>query len=203
MRMWPPIVLASLGQLIRGGLMYTVIPLFGTRELGLSTVGVGVGMSAMAAVDLAAMRFGGALADEIGRRAVLTTGLVCGCAAALLAPAVHGVGAFSLWCAALGIVGGVTWVVPVALVVDVAEASEDGLAAYRIGADFGQLGGSTGAGAAISILGVVSATMSFGIGFAALAAWIARLPETARRRAPAIAVPVTPPAPRAGLPAEP
>jgi MFS family permease len=196
MRLWPPLVLASLGQLIRGGLMYTVIPLLGTRELGLTTVGVGIGMSAMAAVDLAAMRFGGALADEIGRRSVLTAALICGCATALLAPAVHDVATFSLWCAALGIVGGVTWVVPVALVVDVSEEPEDGLAAYRIGADVGQLGGPAGAGAAIAALGVVSATMSFGVGFAALAAWIVRLPETARRRPSEVTIPAL--TPRAG-----
>jgi len=198
MRMWPPLVLASLGQLVRGGLMYTVIPLVGTRHLGLDTGGVGAALSVMALVDLAAMRYGGQLADDIGRRKVLGIALASGCAVAASAPAVHGPVAFGLWCAALGVVVGVTWVVPVAVVVDVAAVAEDGLTAYRIGADVGQLAGSTGAGAIVSLVGTLGATLSFGAAFAGLAVWVTRLPETAsRRRAAPASAPADPVAPRA------
>lgn len=188
LRMWPPLVLAGLGQFVRGGLMYTVIPLYGTRSLGLGTGGVGVALSGMAMVDLLAMRFGGSLCDEIGRRKVLGVALVSGGAVASLAPLVHGPVVFCLWCAALGVVVGVMWVVPVAVVVDVAVRAEDGLTAYRIGADVGQLVGSTGAGALIAVAGALGATLSFGLGFAALAVWVLRLPETAPR-APRVAPP--------------
>lgn len=182
LRMWPPLLLAGLGQFVRGGLMYTVIPLVGTRTLGLGTGGVGLALSGMALVDLTAMRFGGALADEVGRGRVLCLALGSGGAVAALAPLVDGLATFCLWCAALGVVVGVLWVVPVAVVVDVAEVPETGLSVYRIGADVGQLTGSTGAGALISVGGTIGAAMAFGGVFVALALWIARLPETARRK---------------------
>lgn len=181
LRMWPPLLLAGLGQFVRGGLMYTVIPLVGTRTLGLGTGGVGVALSVMALVDLAAMRFGGALADQVGRGRVLCLALASGGGVAALAPLVAGLAAFCLWCAALGVVVGVMWVVPVAVVVDVAEVPETGLSVYRIGADVGQLTGSTGAGAMIALGGTIGAALAFGAVFVGLALWVARLPETARR----------------------
>src|SRR5438874_3262904 len=55
LRIWPPLALSSLGQAVRGGLAFTVIPLLGKRQLGLSTVTVGLALSALALVDIASM----------------------------------------------------------------------------------------------------------------------------------------------------
>jgi len=62
----------------------------------------------------------------------------------------------------------------------------------------GQLAGSTGAGAIVSLVGTLGATLSFGAAFAGLAVWVTRLPETAsRRRAAPASAPADPVAPRA------
>ncbi len=177
LRIWPPLTLAGIGQSVRGGLVFTIIPLFGERTLGLGTAEIGIALSLLAVVDIAAMRYGGALADRVGRRGVLAGALVSGCAVCLAAPAVSGAPSFGLWCAAIGVVVGITWVVPVALVVDVAQIPEDGLSAYRISADIGQFAGSTGAGAVIGTAGVVGAALVVGAGLACVAGWVSRLPE--------------------------
>lgn len=189
LRMWPPLLLAALGQFVRGGLMYTVIPLLGTRRLALGPGSVGLALSLMALVDLLAMRFGGSLADRVGRGRVLVLALASGGAVAALAPLVEGVAGFCVWCAALGVVVGVMWVVPVAIVVDVAEIPEVGLSVYRIGADVGQLTGSTGAGALIAAAGPIGAAVAFGVAFLGLAGWVLRLPEAASRSPAAAALP--------------
>jgi MFS family permease len=181
LRMWPPLTLAAVGQAVRAGLVFTIIPLFGEGELRLSTTLVGVALSSLAVVDIATMRLCGGLADRVGRRAVLVGGLVCGSATCVLAPVVGGAAGFALWCATAGIVTGVTWVVPAAVVVDVAHEVEAGLSAYRLSADGGQLFGSTGAGALVGGFGAVPSILLLGGAFAFLAAWASRTPETAAR----------------------
>lgn len=192
LRMWPPLTLAAVGQSVRAGLVFTIIPLFGEGDLGLSTTLVGVALSALAVVDIVTMRLCGGLADRVGRRAVLVGGLVCGVATCLLAPIVGGAGGFALWCATAGIVTGVTWVVPAAVVVDVAHEVEAGLSAYRLSADGGQLFGSTGAGALVGEFGAVPSILVLGAAFSVIAAWVGRTPETAagtaRDREPAVAL---------------
>jgi hypothetical protein len=72
---------------------------------------------------------------------------------------------------------GVTWVVPAAVVVDVAQEAEAGLSTYRIWADLGQLGGSAGAGAVAGAAGIGGALVATAVALALLAAWVLRLPE--------------------------
>jgi MFS family permease len=179
LRMWPPLTLAAVGQAVRAGLVFTMIPLLGERRLGLGTALVGLALSVLAVVDIAAMRLGGGAADRVGRRLVLVGGLASGCATCALVPLVGGPASFALWCASAGVVVGVTWVVPAAVVVDVAEDAEAGLASYRISADVGQLLGSTAAGALVGLMGLVGSLLLVAGGFALLAVWVVRLRETA------------------------
>lgn len=178
--LWRPLTLAAFGQAVRGGLVFTVIPLFGERELGLSTSTVGLALSALAAFDILAMRVGGEWADRLGRRPILVGALLVGTASGVLAPLVEGPLAFAVWCAVVALTVGVTWVVPIAVVIDVVEEPEAGLATYRIGADVGQLGGSAGAGALVGSLGGEGTLVAIGLAFAVVAGWVARVPETGR-----------------------
>jgi MFS family permease len=178
-RLRGPLALAAFGQAVRGGLVFTIIPLMGERDLGLDTATVGLALSVLAAVDVVAMRVGGTWADRIGRRPVLVGALVVGAAACALAPLVDGPARFATWCAVVAVAVGVTWVVPTAVVVDVAEVREAALSNYRISADVGQLGGSTGAGALVGAWGSVGALWVVAAAFGGVAAWVARLPEAA------------------------
>lgn len=176
-RLWRPLSLAAFGQAVRGGLVMTLIPLFGERQLGLSTATVGLALSALAAVDICTMRMAGAWADSVGRRPVLVAGLVLGAAVCATAPLVDSAASFAAWCAAVAVTVGVTWVVPAAVVVDVAQDAEAGLSTYRIWADIGQLGGSAGAGALAGASGVDGAFVAAAVLFALVAALVLRLPE--------------------------
>jgi MFS family permease len=178
-RLWPPLTLAAMGQAIRGGLVMTIIPLFGKQELGLSTSTVGLALSALAVVDVTSMRVGGAEADRRGSRVVLATALLVGLAVCATAPLVNGWMYFTVWCALIGVTAGVTWVVPAAMVVDVCEDSEAGLGMYRISSDVGQLVGPAGAGALVAATSPVGALVVVTFGLAGAAGWVARLPEAA------------------------
>jgi MFS family permease len=177
LRLWPVMVLGVFGETLRGGLEFTILPLFGKHHLGLGTSAIGVGLSALAVVDILTMRYGGMLADRIGRRAVLTGALGVGIAACAAAPLVSGVVGFMAWCAALGITVGATWVVPAAMVVDVSTEREPALASYRISADVGEAAGSTTTGGLVSGFGHVGAALIVGGALALVGAWVARLPE--------------------------
>ena len=71
LRLWPVLALGMLGDGLRGGLVFTAIPLFGEDRLGLQPGAIGLALSAFAVVDIASMRYGGMLADRIGPRRVL------------------------------------------------------------------------------------------------------------------------------------
>jgi len=161
-RLWPPLSLAAIAQLVRGSLVPTVLPVLATDSLGLSVLAVGVALSVLSAVDVLTMRFAGRLADRRGRRGVLVPGLVLGALSCGVVPWVHGPVPFTLWCAALAISLGVTWVVPTAMVVDVARDTEAGIATYRIAADGAQLAGPVAAGSLIGATGPVGAVLALG-----------------------------------------
>jgi hypothetical protein len=98
---------------------------------------------------------------------------------------IDSMGMFVVWCAALGVPMAVSWVVPAAMVVDVSESSEQGLATYRIAADAGEITGSTAAGALTGAAGNVGALVVFGGVLAFVAAWVSQLREAARDPEPA------------------
>jgi predicted MFS family arabinose efflux permease len=187
LRLWPVITLAAVAEGMRGGLEFTALPLFGKHHLGLGTAAIGVGLSAMAGVDILTMRGSGMLADRLGRRAVLGGALVVGAVACAAAPLVTGGITFTLWCAVLGIPVGTLYVVPAAMAVDVSLVPEPALASYRISADVGEAVGSSATGGLIGAFGPVGAALMLGAIFAVVAAWISRLGEAkpASRHLPA------------------
>lgn len=178
-RALPPLVLSGIGHGVRGGLVFTIIPLLGEQDLGFGIIIVGVALAVLSVGDILVMWVSGALADRFTPRTILTAGFLWGAMVCLAVRLVDGPASFVIWCAASSVVVGVAWVVPVAVVLDVVEDREAGLSTYRIAADVGQLLGGVTAGILIALVGTVDAATAFGVGFAVLAGWVARMPEAA------------------------
>jgi DHA1 family inner membrane transport protein len=177
LRLWPPLFLGIFGEALRSGVEFTVVPLFGKEHLGLGTAMIGLGLSALALVDISTMRFGGMLADRLGRRVVLAGALGIGVVACAAAPWVTGPVAFLVWCAVLGVPVGAIWIVPAAMVVDVSVEAEPALASYRIAGDVGEAAGSTATGALVGSIGHVGTAVVLGGVFAVVGGWVAGLRE--------------------------
>jgi len=177
LRVWPPLVLGTLSEGARGAIVFTLIPLFGANHLGLGTATIGVALSALAVVDITSMRFGGLLADRVGRRPVFVIALGIGAVTCLAAPLVTSLPLFIVWCAGLGIPVAMAWIIPATMIVDVSTDTETGLANYRIAADVGVASGSTTAGTAAGVAGPVGAMVAVGGLLAVIGAWVWRLPE--------------------------
>jgi MFS family permease len=156
-RAWSVLAAGGLGQAVRSGLAMTLIPLFGSEVVGLSTLTLGVALSCLAVTDVIAMGMAARVSDIRGRLPVLLPACGWGVAVLLLL-LTHGT---PLWflplCAALGLTVGLTWVVPGAMAVDVLDDAETALATYRIAADIGVVLGGIASGAAVSAVGVEGA----------------------------------------------
>ena len=183
LRVWPPLTLGTFSEASRGAIVFTLIPLMGANHLGLSTGTIGLALSALAIVDIASMRFGGQLADRIGRRLVFAVALAVGAVTCMTAPLIRSLPLFVVWCAALGVPVAMAWIIPAAMIVDVSTDTEAGLANYRIAADAGVASGSTTAGVAAGLAGPVGAIVATGGLLAVIAGWVWRLPEARVRAA--------------------
>jgi MFS family permease len=152
----PYAVLATgcLGQAIRSGVAITIVPLFGSQVLHLSTPMLGVALSCLAVTDVAAMGVAARASDIRGRLPVLLPACAWGIAAIVVLLTADPRIWFLPVCAALGLTVGLTWVVPGAMAVDVIDDQETALAAYRISADFGVVLGGISGGAAVGTFGV-------------------------------------------------
>lgn len=148
---------ATLGQAVRGGIAMTMVPLFGHGRLGLSSISLGLALSALALTDITAMGVAGRVVQRHGRLVVLVGALVWGAAAVAALARTGSLWAFVLGAMAVGVTVGTTWVVPPAMAVDVAADAEGALAAYRISSDVGLLLGGIAAGAAIGAAGPAGA----------------------------------------------
>jgi MFS family permease len=144
---------ATLGQAVRSGIAMTMVPLFGHDQLGLSSLELGLALSALAVTDIAAMGISGRLAHRHGRLGVLATALAWGVVATIALSGTGSLWPFVLAAMAVGVTVGTTWVVPAAMAVDIAADPEAGLSSYRISSDIGMLLGGAAAGAAVSAAG--------------------------------------------------
>ncbi|GAA1280759.1 hypothetical protein GCM10009609_50830 [Pseudonocardia aurantiaca] len=191
-RRWSVLVLAGLGQAVRSGLALTLIPLLG-EQLGMGWVPLGTALFALAVADVSVMHFGTRWADRRGRRVPLALALAWG---ALVTAGLAAVGdpvLFTLGALAAGVTVGATWVLPVAMTVDLAADREPALAAYRIASDVGMLAGGLLAGAGIAAAGIDGALLGMaGLLLAGLVLALA-VGETASR--PTSAPPLEEPVP--------
>lgn len=151
---------ASSGQAIRSGIAMTLLPLVAQRQFGLGGLALGAALSVLAVSDVTSMYLGGYLGDRLGRIPILVCALGLGAVLALLAAQLESPWSFALICLGMGIPVGVGWVVPAAMVVDLASDAVSGLAAYRIAADVGLGAGGVLAGAIVAGLGTRGALIA-------------------------------------------
>jgi MFS family permease len=182
LRIWPPLALGGLGQGLRSGVLFIVVPLLGTRYLHLGAASVGLAMSVLALMDILSMRTSGRLADRWGRRPVLVGALLVGAATCAVTPWLSGLGGFVAWCAAFGTCTGAAAVVPAAMLLDVTSDNESAVAAFRIASDGGEIVCSVASGQLVAAFGPDGAVLGLGGLLLAVAAWVARIVESAPDR---------------------
>jgi MFS transporter, DHA1 family, multidrug resistance protein len=159
-RAYAVLATGGLGQAVRSGIAMTVLPIFGSQVLGLSSLWLGITLSCLAVTDVLAMGLAARLSDARGRLPVLLAACVWGAAATAGLLAISTELWFLLLCTAIGLTVGVAWVVPAAMAVDVIDDAETALASYRISADIGLMTGGLASGVAISGLGVSGALVA-------------------------------------------
>jgi len=160
----------------------TLVPLFASDVLGLSTVGIGVVFAVALAAEFVVLYPAGSLADQRGRKPVLVpalAGLAVATAAVGLAPTPLLLGVLL---AVLGVMSGAAGVPPGAMLSDVAptQASGTAVGVFRFCGDLGFTLGPLLAGWAIPVVGFRWAFALAAIPTVVALALIMRTPETLR-----------------------
>jgi MFS family permease len=163
----PALVLGTLGDFLRGGLVYTALPLAGqVRHLTTVTIGTAVGL--LLCVEILTLRLAGPLLERFGIVRCLVAALSGGVVTSTALAVAQGRPAFVAGAVLFGVVIGAATIGPPLLLVALNEHdAAAGLASYRVSSGFGMLIGSTGAGAAVAALGPSPAF--FGLGAILLA----------------------------------
>lgn len=149
------LVLAMSGEFLRGGVLFTALPLAGAA-LGYSTVTISVAIALMSGVEIGALLFAYRYIRKDGMVTLLIAALGVGMLCAALLALVPGRGTYLLASALFGIsLAGATASLPVLVVAQVGESSA-GLAKFRISAGIGLLAGSVGCALIGAQLGVAA-----------------------------------------------
>lgn len=178
-----PVVVTNFAYLWMVAVVFdTLVPLFGSDVLGMSTVGIGVVLAVALAVEFVVLYPAGSVADQRGRKPVLVpalAGLAVATAVIGLAPTPLLLGVLL---AVLGVTSGAAGVPPGAMLSDVTPSQASGIAVgvFRFGGDLGFTLGPLLAGWAIPVLGFRWAFVLAAVPTAVALALIARTPETLR-----------------------
>ncbi|MDT5188990.1 MAG: hypothetical protein QOI28_1241 [Mycobacterium sp.] len=137
------LVLAMSGDFLRGGVLFTALPLAGAaREY--STITITAAIALMSGVEIVVLLVAYQLIRYVGVVAMLTASLVLGTLCATLLAVMPGATTYLVASALFGVsLAGATASLPVLVVSQVGESSA-GLAKFRISAGIGILGGSVG-----------------------------------------------------------
>jgi MFS transporter, ACDE family, multidrug resistance protein len=134
---------------IIAGVYSTLIPLFGNEEVGLSTVGIGLGLAAASITEFAALFPAGRATDRIGRKAVLVPGYAVMAVSLLLWPSATTPVLFVVANGVFGLISGFAGMPQAPMLSDVTD--EDGrgsaVAMFRFCGDLGFILGPLAAGA--------------------------------------------------------
>jgi MFS transporter, DHA1 family, multidrug resistance protein len=178
-----PVVVTNFAYLWMVAVVFdTLVPLFASDVLGLSTVGIGVVFAVALAAEFVVLYPAGSIADQRGRKPVLVPAL----AGLAVATAVVGLAPSSLLLgvllALLGVMSGAAGVPPGAMLSDVAPAQASGTAVgvFRFCGDLGLTLGPALAGWAVPVVGFRWAFALAAIPTAVALALIVRTPETLR-----------------------
>jgi predicted MFS family arabinose efflux permease len=148
--------LGMLGDLLRGSLVYTTIPLAGLlRHYSTITIGLAVGL--LAASEILALRGLVGLITRFGLARCLAVSLEIGVVAALGFAFLPGQLAYLTCATVFGVVIAAATLAPVLLLLALHDADPaQGIASFRMASGFGQVVGSTGAGTAVAAIGASS-----------------------------------------------
>jgi DHA1 family multidrug resistance protein-like MFS transporter len=178
-----PVVVTNFAYLWMVAVVFdTLVPLFASDVLGLSTIGIGVLVAVALAAEFVVLYPAGSVADQRGRKPVLVpslAGLAVATAALGQAPTPLLLGVLL---AVLGVMSGAAGVPPGAMLSDVAPASASGTAVgvFRFCGDLGFTLGPLLAGWAIPVVGFRWAFALAAVPTAVALALILRTPETLR-----------------------
>jgi predicted MFS family arabinose efflux permease len=145
--------LGMLGDLLRGSLVYSTIPLAGLlRHYSTVTIGLAVGL--LAASEILALRGLVGFIIRFGLARCLVVSLEIGVVAALGFAFVPGQLAYLFCATVFGVVIAAASLAPALLLVSLHDADpSQGIASFRMASGFGQVVGSTGAGTAVAGIG--------------------------------------------------
>jgi predicted MFS family arabinose efflux permease len=168
----PALLLGTLGDFLRGGVVYTALPLTGQlRHMSTGTIGLAVGL--LLAVDILTVRLANPVLQRTGPLPGLIVALTAGIGLAATLALTHGPLTYVLASAGFGVVvAAATIVPPLVLVTFHKEDAAAGLASFRVTSGVGMLAGSTGSGAAVVGLGPTTVFLVIGgvlVGAVALA----------------------------------
>jgi MFS family permease len=170
------------------GVWSTLIPLFGREQVGLSEVGVGLGLAVASAAEFAVLFHAGAAADRYGRKFVLVPSLALLAASVATLGLLDTVPLFVLGLGILGVASGYAGVPPAAMLSDVAppDSSATAIGVYRFVADLGFMLGPLVAGVAASSIGFEAAFVASALPSVVALGLLLSISETMRsaRRAP-------------------
>jgi MFS family permease len=137
------LVLATVGDFIRGGVLFTALPLAGAAR-GFSTLTIGTAIALMSGIEIVILTISYRLLARLGVVAVLLGALTLGTVCATLLAITNGATTYLLVSVMFGItLAGVTAGLPVVVIAMIGESSA-GLAKFRISAGIGMLAGSVG-----------------------------------------------------------
>jgi MFS transporter, DHA1 family, multidrug resistance protein len=178
-----PVVVTNFAYLWMVAVVFdTLVPLFASDVLGLSTVGIGVLFAVALATEFVVLYPAGSVADQRGRKPVLVPAL----AGLAVATAVIGLATTPLLLgvllAVLGVMSGAAGVPPGAMLSDVTppQASGTAVGVFRFFGDLGFTLGPVLAGWAIPVVGFRWAFVLAAVPTAVALALIVRTPETLR-----------------------
>jgi ACDE family multidrug resistance protein len=164
------------------GVYSTLIPLFGNERVGLSTLGIGVGLAIASVTEFAVLFPAGKATDRIGRKAVLVPSYAVLAAAIALWPIASTPLRYMVALGLFGLITGYAGVPQAAMLSDLTteETQRSAVAAYRFVGDLGFVLGPLVAGFAADRFGYGAAFALSAIPFVASLALLLSVPETLR-----------------------
>jgi predicted MFS family arabinose efflux permease len=146
------LVLAALGDFVRGGVIYTTLPLAGT-DRGLSPLAIGVAVGLLSALEIVVLTVAARVFERLGLGRCLVGALGIGVLSAVVLAVTTGPVAYFGGALVFGLVVAVATVGPPLVILALSDDPAAGLAQFRISSGLGMLIGFTGGGVLVTAAG--------------------------------------------------